>query len=156
MSAGTVLLYDVRTGRQKGKPLSAAEGGLKYVTFTPDGKTLATAYKGGSDGVPPGLILWDVATRERFGPPLRLADGEPDSVEYRADGKVLAIGHSRGVSLFDMDVNSWIEKAQRIANRNFTRDEWDRSLSWPKDLPEDERKEAEAWEKEQLEVREAP
>src|SRR5262249_24543791 len=105
-SAGTVLLYDVRTGEQKGKPLNAAEGGLTTVPFPPDGQPLATAYKGGSEGVPSGLILWDVATGERFGPPLRLADGQPVSVEYRADGKVLAIGHSRGVSLFDMDVNS--------------------------------------------------
>ncbi len=168
LSVGTVLLYDVKTGRQKGKQLSAAEGGLKCVRFAPDGKTLATGYKAGSDGVPSGVILWDVATREPFGPPLQLADGQPYALEYRADGKILALGHTRGVSLFDMDVGSWIEKAQRIANRNFTADEWDRyypgepyhrtirSLPWPNDLPEDERKQAEALEQEQLEVREPP
>jgi len=165
LSAGTVLLYDVKTGRQKGKQLSAAEGGLKCVTFAPDGKTLATGYKG---GVPSGVILWDVASRERFGPRLQLADGEPYTLKYRRDGKMLAVGHTRGVSRFDMDVGSWIEKAQRIANRNFTADEWDRyykgepyhrtirSLPWPNDLPEDERKQAEALEKEQLELKEAP
>jgi len=165
LSSGTVLLYDVKTGRPKGKQLSAAEGGLKCVTFAPDGTTLATGYKGGA---PSGVILWDVASRERFGPPLELADGEPYTLEYRRDGRVLALGHTRGVSLFDMDVGSWIEKAQHIANRNFTADEWDRhypgepyrrtirSLPWPNDLPEDERKQAEALEKEQLEVREAP
>jgi len=161
LSAGTVLLYDVKTGRPKGKQLSAAEGGLKCVAFAPDGKTLATGYKG---GVPSGVILWDVASRERFGPPLQLGEAHPYSLEYRRDGKVLALGHTRGVSLFDMDVGSWIEKAQRIANRNFTGDEWDRyypderyrrtirSLPWPNDLPEDERQQAEASEKEQKQL----
>jgi WD40 repeat protein len=167
LSAGTALLYDVKTGLQKGKPLSAAEGGLNCAIFSPDGKTLATGYKGGTDGVPSGVILWDVTTRERFGPPLRLAEGQPYAVEYCGDGKVLSVGHTRGVSLFDMDVGSWLEKAQRIANRNFTGDEWDRhypgepyhrtirSLPWPNDLSEDDRKRAEALEKEQLDGREA-
>jgi WD40 repeat protein len=115
---GGVVLYDVKTGRQKGKQLSAAEGGLKCVTFAPDGKTLATGYKAGSDGVPSGVILWDVATREPFGPPLQLADGQPYALEYRADGKILALGHTRGVSLFDLlrpaEESDGIAHAERI------------------------------------------
>jgi hypothetical protein len=97
-----------------------------------------------------------------------LDDGEPYTLKYRPDGKILALGHTRGVSLIDMDVDSWIAEARRIANRNFTADEWDRyypdepyhrtvrSLPWPNDLPEDERKRAEALENEHPEVREAP
>jgi WD40 repeat protein len=167
-SAGGVFLYDLKTGRPMGKQMSAAEGGLSCAIFSPDSKILATGYKGGSEGVPSGVILWDVASRERLGPPLRLTDGEPFTVEFRADGKMLALGHTGGVSRFDMDVGSWIEKAQRIANRNFTADEWARyypdeayhrtirSLPWPSDLPENERKQAEALEQEQPEGKESP
>ena len=72
-----------------------------------------------------------------------------------------------GVVLFDADPASWLRKAGQIANRNFTRLEWTRyfpetpyrrtirSLPWPYDLPEAERKQAEAWEKEHPEGREA-
>ena len=65
-----------------------------------------------------------------------------------------------GVVLFDADPASWLRKAGQTANRNFTRLEWTRyfpetsyrrtirSLPWPHDLPEAERKQAEAFEKE--------
>ena len=66
--------------------------------------------------------------------------------------------------LFDADPASWLRKAGQTANRNFTRLEWVqyfpetpyrrtiRSLPWPHDLPEAERKQAEAFEKEHPEV----
>ena len=69
-------------------------------------------------------------------------------------------GRRRGVVLFDADPASWLRKAGQTANRNFTRLEWTRyfpetpyrrtirSLPWPHDLPEAERKQAEAFEKE--------
>ena len=62
--------------------------------------------------------------------------------------------------LLDGDPASWRAKAGQVANRNFTREEWRqffpdtpyrrtiRSFPWPHDLPEAERKQAEAWEKE--------
>ena len=65
-----------------------------------------------------------------------------------------------GVVLFDTDPASWLRKAGQTANRNFTRLEWTRyfpetsyrrtirSLPLPHDLPEAERKQAEAFEKE--------
>jgi hypothetical protein len=89
-------------------------------------------------------------------------------VQYSGDGKVLSVGHTQGVSLIDMDVGSWIEKAKRMIYANFTSDEWDRfypdepyhrtirSRPWPNDLPEDERKRAEALENENPEVKAAP
>ena len=69
-------------------------------------------------------------------------------------------GGGSGVVLFDADPASWRRKAGQTANRNFTRREWTRyfpetpyrrtirSLPWPHDLPEAERKQAEAFEKE--------
>ena len=69
-------------------------------------------------------------------------------------------GGGGGVVLFDADPASWRRKAGQTANRNFTWLEWTRyfpetsyrrtirSLPWPHDLPEAERKQAEAFEKE--------
>ena len=62
--------------------------------------------------------------------------------------------------LLDADPASWRRKAGQVANRNFTWVEWKcyfpentyrrtiRGLPWPLDLPEEERKQAEAFEKE--------
>ena len=93
------------------------------------------------------------------------------SVAFGPEGKIAAgygVGVGRGgVVLFDADPASWLRKAGQTANRNFTRLEWTRyfpetsyrrtirSLPWPYDLPEAERKQAEAWEKEHPEGREA-
>ena len=64
------------------------------------------------------------------------------------------------VVLFDADPASWRRKAGQTANRNLTRLEWTRyfpetsyrrtirSVPWPHDLPEAERIQAEAFEKE--------
>ena len=76
-----------------------------------------------------------------------------------------------GVVLFDADPASWRRKAGQVANRNFTRREWTRYfppehrpalpphdpiLPSPHDLPEAERKPAEAFEKEHPEGNDAP
>ena len=78
---------------------------------------------------------------------------------FGPEGK-LAVGYGGGVVLFDADPASWLRKAGQVANRNLTWEEWQRflsgtpyrrmirSLPWPHDLPEAERKKAEAveWE----------
>ena len=56
----TVRPWDVRTGEPAGKPLEAAH--VSVITFTPDGKTLAT---GGVDNV---IRLWNVKERREKSP----------------------------------------------------------------------------------------
>ena len=101
--------------------------------------------------------------------PLKVKEGPVSSVAFGPEGQITA-GYGvfdrgggfrgGGVVLFDADPASWLRKAGQTANRNFTRLEWTRyfpetsyrrtirSLPWPHDLPEDERKQAEAFEKE--------
>jgi hypothetical protein len=64
------------------------------------------------------------------------------------------------VVLFDADPTSWRRRVGRVANRDLTRTEWSRSfpdepyrrtirrLPWPLDLPDNEKTQGEAFERE--------
>ncbi|MCX5097573.1 DNA-binding protein [Streptomyces sp. NBC_00365] len=95
---GTVRLWDVKTRRQLGKPLT--KGGAT-AAFSPDGKMLATAGNG-DDGV---VQLWDVATRRPRGQPLTGTAGAVYSVVFSPDGRTLATagnGDDGVVQLWDV------------------------------------------------------
>ena len=131
------------------------------VAFGPEGQIAAGYGRVGGGG---GVVLFD-ARGERLRPaPLEVKEGDVTSVAFGPEGKIAAGysvgGGGGGVVLFDADPASWLRKAGQAANRNFTRLEWTRyfpetsyrrtirSLPWPHDLPEAERKQAEAFEKE--------
>src|SRR5208337_4692942 len=104
-------------------PLAVSEGDVQSVAFSPDGKTLAAGYAGGSSGV----VLWDVATRTRWGEsPLAVPAGDVRSVAFSPDGKTLAAGcclrrflvkfgsipsGEGGVVLWDVAIRSQLVKA---------------------------------------------
>jgi WD40 repeat protein len=159
---GGVVLWDAATRRQlAGSPLPVAEGTLTRIAFSPDGRTLAASCNAVGSGV--GVVLWDVATRQRkVGGPLPMNEGAIWNVAFSPDGTKLAalnIGDGTGVGsglvLWDVALESWRQIAGRIANRNFTWDEWRqyipdeayrrtfRELPWPSDIPATERKQAE-------------
>ena len=99
------------------------------VAFSPDGKTIAAGYDGVGGGVGGGVVLWDVAARKRLADdPLPVKEGDVRGVAFSPDGKTIAAGYGGrvggGVVLWDVDLESWQRIAGRIANRNFTRDEW--------------------------------
>jgi len=130
-----VVLWDARSGLQLvDRPHDIAGGFEGDLTFSPDGKTLAVAYERLSKK---GVVLWDVPMRRRVAEePLDVADGSMTSMTFSPDGKTLAVGYRNmdssdgirispgGVLLFDLDPESWKERASRIANRNLTREEW--------------------------------
>ena len=74
------------------KTLIGHTDSVNGVSFSPDGKTLAT---GSSDGT---VQLWDMATRKQ----LKTLIGHTDSVNgvsFSPDGKTLATGSSDGTIL---------------------------------------------------------
>ena len=163
---GGVVLFDAWGERLPPAPLEVKEGSVRSVAFGPEGR-IAAGYGVGVGG---GVVLFD-AWGERLRPaPLEVKEGSVNSVAFGPEGKIAAGysgGGSGGVVLFDADPASWLRKAGQTANRNFTQEEWTeyfpetshrrtiRSLPWPHDLPEAERKQAEAFEKEHPEGRDA-
>ena len=67
-------------------------------------------------------MLWDVAERRR------LTDGHLTMAENRVERTASGPEGGGGVVPWDMNLESWKRKAGRIANRNFTRKEWQEYL----------------------------
>jgi WD40 repeat protein len=92
-SDGIDALYDVRTGRQKGKLVGA--GSTVDIDFSPDGKLLASASLTGT------ATLWNVARRSRVADlPGAVA---AFAVRFSPNGKLVGVGDSSGaVVLWDV------------------------------------------------------
>ena len=128
---GGVVLWDAVNLTCRGDPLRVTEGYVESVAFSPDGGTIAAGYVGGGGD---GVVLWDAAARTRLvDAPLRVnkEEGYVESVAFSPDGGTIAAGYGvrvgdpRGsVVLWNVDLQSWKRLAGQIANRNFTRDEW--------------------------------
>lgn len=129
---GGIVLWDVHSGIRLENRFQDILGGDQWSpTISPDGELLATLYRG-PDGE--GVHLWDIVSGLRLSAtPLKLADGSLTSLVFSPDGNVLAVSYSNaepggrgGVALLDLDIDSWVNKAARIANRNLTQEEWRR------------------------------
>ena len=92
---GVVLWDTARCSRLPDQPMTAAEGSVMSLAFSPDGKTLAAGY-GVGDGYGVGrggVVLWDTARHSALsGQPLAVDEGAVDSVAFSPDGKTLAAG----------------------------------------------------------------
>jgi WD40 repeat protein len=128
---GAIFLWDVETRQPLGPPLLWQEGGLPFVmllAFSPDGKILASEWSRGISEQET-IILWDLATRRPLGSPLRGHTKSIDLLAFAPDGKSLTATDEDGnLILWDVDPTSWQERACRIANRNLTKEEWQRYL----------------------------
>jgi isoaspartyl peptidase/L-asparaginase-like protein (Ntn-hydrolase superfamily) len=164
---GGVVLFDARGERVRPTPLEVKEGDVTSVAFDTQGR-IAAGYScvvggvGGGIVLGGGVVLFDARGERVWPAPLEAKEGDVTSVAFDTQGRIAA-GYNGsgggGVALFDSDPISWRRKVERVANRNFTWQEWRRyfpgspyrrtirSRPWPIDLPAAERTRAEAVEK---------
>jgi WD40 repeat protein len=94
----TIRLWDPRSHKQIGAPLTGHEGAIHDVAFSPDGRTLASA---GDDGT---IRLWNVDRHAQIGKPLGRHESTVRDVAFSPDGKTLASGGDDGrIRLWDVD-----------------------------------------------------
>jgi WD40 repeat protein len=117
---GSVILWDTQRQQAIGEPLRGPGLWVTNIAFSPNGRMLAGAM-GGS------MILWDTQRQQPIGEPLIKGPGGSvvTSIAFSPDSRMLASGDDHGsVILWDVDIESWKERACRTANRNLTRLEW--------------------------------
>jgi WD40 repeat protein len=117
---GLIAIWDVRTGKLLGQLFTGHPDDVKSVTFDREGKFLAS---GSDDGT---IILLDVNGRRMLGEPLTGHTRDVNSLIFNWDGLLLFSSSDDGtVGLWSLSLESWVDRACRVANRNLTQEEWD-------------------------------
>ena len=90
-SENTVLLWDVASRQPIGQPLKGHTSPVVGLTFSPDGKTLASAAQDGTIG------LWNLARQPPTGEPLRGHSKAVVGLAFSSDGRSLRSASEEGV-----------------------------------------------------------
>ncbi|MCB0191782.1 MAG: trypsin-like peptidase domain-containing protein [Anaerolineae bacterium] len=124
---GNIFLWDRESTLLKGHIQTSTNGGVFPITFNPDdtviaGSTDATIF--GEEDTGGVIRFWDVRTHQPLGQ-LVGHSGQVKAIDFSPDGKSMASGSTNGeVMLWDVDLESWRNRACEIANRNLTVEEW--------------------------------
>ena len=154
-SDGTIKFWNAKDGKQNGGPIVARSIGrygypaeVAGISLNHDKSLLASAVEN-------DIVLWDVNKRQQIGPPLSGHRGEVNSVSFVSDKDVLMSGSGLDMKIYnstaqgiegltslgdhrylghpvifwDLEVNSLLNKALRIANRKLNDQEIDLYLN---------------------------
>jgi WD40 repeat protein len=125
-----ITLQDTATGEPVGQALDMDDFVIS-ADFGPDG-LLAVGEDPtlGTSGEQPKIVIWDVNSRQPFGLPLQGHVVGVRQLTFSLDGTILASGGGGNtIILWDFALESWIERACRIANRNLTETEWQQYMA---------------------------
>ncbi|MGA7413212.1 MAG: hypothetical protein WBW33_22245, partial [Bryobacteraceae bacterium] len=129
---GRVVFFDGRTGARLGPPVQAHSGGVEFLAFSPDGRTMASGGRGGT------VLLWNVASRQPISAPFpRPGIKQVSALLFHPDGKHLLVQYSElgEMVLLDTDVKTyWESRACQAAGRDLAPGEWgDNSINVAQD-----------------------
>ena len=118
-ATGSLQLINLTSGKPVGAP-QTWEGGVRpQVAFSPDGSRLLTTSPGGI------AVLWDAATLDPLAR-IRVPDSSNAAGAFEPDGQAVGIldWSTGSVVVWELDFDSAIDFACRVAGRGFTPDEW--------------------------------
>ena len=102
----TIRLWDLRSHKQLGRPLTGHTTFVSSVAFSPDGRTLASA---GADAM---IRLWDLRTHKQLGRPLTGHTAFVSSVAFSPDGRTLASAGGDGtIRLWNVHTHKQLGRA---------------------------------------------
>jgi WD40 repeat protein/DNA-binding SARP family transcriptional activator len=120
--AGQLRLYDTRTWRMRGSPLTAEPGPIVAIDLSPNDRTLAAT---SSDGK---TRLWDIPSGRPIGA-LPAVDDRPAGMAFIENGTHLATMSSDGRgAIWDVRPQMWARRACEVAGRTLNRTEWQDAL----------------------------
>jgi WD40 repeat protein len=116
---GELTVYDLDTLDVTGT-LGGSRGFVQEAESTIDGATLVV--RGGDRFV----SVYDIASGVQIGTAIQLEDEDVRFVALAQDGDEMAMGggFSRGLRIWDLRPDAWVDAACRLAGRNLTIAEW--------------------------------
>jgi WD40 repeat protein len=101
-----------------GAPL-VSSGRALSVTFSPDGRTLATSDNEGA------VVLWDVASQQAIGPALPGLPDAPTTARFAPDGaRLFALSDAGRAIRWEVDPELWLQQACALAGGGLTPEQW--------------------------------
>jgi DNA-binding SARP family transcriptional activator/WD40 repeat protein len=123
--AGTVDLWNPKSGARLAPSLLAASAPIASIAFASDGERFATS--GYQDGT---VKLWSTPTLQQEGPDLNTDPGATSAVVFApADRGLIATDDLGDTFTWPMSLTAWEQRACAVAGRDLSRQEWSRFVS---------------------------
>jgi WD40 repeat protein len=114
---GRTWLYDTATWTADAPPLESHGGPIGSVSFSPDGRLLATTSARGP------VRLWDLTSAPPTSTALGTSDNHVAGFIHNGARLLTISDHGRG-AMWDLRPQAWVRRACAVAGRSLTRVEW--------------------------------